>query len=150
MLAFATPAGAITGGQPDGNAHPYSALILVPGVTFCSGTLIDEDVVLTAGHCTDFWSDRTDDIDIREVRVTFDSQAAVDPETWLPTGGTWYRTNRWVTHPDYDGDEWPFTADYGLVLLEAARDRHIGRAARARRRRRPDRGLAGQTEVRFV
>jgi V8-like Glu-specific endopeptidase len=59
VLVFAAltvvPAGAITGGQPDGNDHPYGALILVPGQGFCSGTLIDEDVVLTAGHCTDFF-----------------------------------------------------------------------------------------------
>ena len=149
VLAFATPAGAITGGQPDGNAHPYSALILVPGVTFCSGTLIDEDVVLTAGHCTDFWSDTTDDIDIREVWVTFDSQAAVDPETWLPTGGTWYRTSRWVTHPDYDGDEWPFTADYGLVLLKRPVT-GITPAALPELGVVDDLiGLAGQTDVRF-
>jgi hypothetical protein len=51
-LTAVAPAGAITGGQPDGDRHPYGALLLVPGVTFCSGTLIDENVVLTAGHCT--------------------------------------------------------------------------------------------------
>ena len=53
---FITSASAITGGQLDGILHPYGALILVDGVTFCSGTLIDDDVVLTAGHCTADWS----------------------------------------------------------------------------------------------
>src|SRR5262245_16178970 len=54
--ATAPSALAITGGQPDGVGHPYGALLLVPGITFCSGTLIQSDVILTAGHCTDFWT----------------------------------------------------------------------------------------------
>src|SRR5262245_32406186 len=77
------PAGAITGGEPDGNGHPFGALLLVPGVTFCSGTLIDEDLVLTAGHCTDAWSDPANGI--TEVWVTFDSEASVDTDTWEVT-----------------------------------------------------------------
>jgi hypothetical protein len=108
------PAAAITGGQPDGDGHPYSGLILVPGYTFCSGTLIDEDVVLTAGHCTYFW----DIAGIEEVFVTFDSEASVDPATWEITGGTWYSATEWYTHPDYVDEAWPFTADYGVVILD--------------------------------
>ena len=116
LLSSVLPAAAITGGVPDGDGHPYSALLLVPGETFCSGTLIDEDVILTAGHCTDGW----DEGDYDEVWVTFDPVAAVDPETWLPIEGegTWYVADEWITHPDYVSDEWPFTADYGLVFLD--------------------------------
>ena len=120
-LTAVAPAGAITGGQPDGDRHPYGALLLVPGVTFCSGTLIDENVVLTAGHCTWFWSNTGDEVlVIDEVWVTFDSEAAVDPETWLPIEGegTWYIATEWYTHPDYVDEEWPFTADYGVVILD--------------------------------
>lgn len=108
-------AGAVVGGQPDGDAHPYAGLILVPGEGVCSGTLIDEDVVLTAGHCTDFF----DQEGFETVLVTFDSEAAVDPETWLPVEGegTWYEASGWVTHPDYVEADWPFTYDYGVVLL---------------------------------
>jgi len=118
LLAVATvsPARAITGGQPDGDGHPYAALILVPGEGFCSGTLIDEDVVLTAGHCTDFFEQAGFD----DVWVTFDSAAAVDPDTWLPIPGqgTWYVADTWYTHPLYVEADWPYTADYGVVVLE--------------------------------
>jgi hypothetical protein len=121
VIAFTAvvPAGAITGGQPDGDMHPYSALVLVPGISFCSGTLVDEDVVLTAGHCTDFFSNPGEEVGtIEEVWVSFDSEASVDRDTWEITGGTWYVSHAWVTHPDYDPDAWPFTADYGVVLLD--------------------------------
>jgi|MudIll2142460700_1097286.scaffolds.fasta_scaffold144263_2 hypothetical protein len=112
-LVAVYPAAAITGGQPDGNGHPYGALLLVPGYTICSGTLIAADVVLTAGHCTSFWTEDG----ISEVMVTFDSQAAVDVD-WEPVGGVWYVTHSWVTHPGYVDADWPFTADFGLVFLD--------------------------------
>jgi hypothetical protein len=119
-VVVATPAGAITGGQPDGDGHPYGALLLVPGYTFCSGTLIDHDVVLTAGHCTSFWSDPAEEI--TEVLVTFDAEAGVNPTTWAITGGTWYTAHAWATHPDYVDEDWPYTSDYGLVFLDEAVD----------------------------
>ena len=117
-LTAVVPAGAITGGQPDGDMHPYSGLVLVPETGFCSGTLIAPTVVLTAGHCTDFFSDP--EFGITQVYVTFDSQASVDLETWAITGGTWYTATAWHTHPDYVSDDWPFTADYGVVILDQA------------------------------
>jgi hypothetical protein len=106
---------AITGGQPDGTGHPYGALVLVPGQGFCSGTLIASDVVLTAGHCTTFFTEEN----VGEVWVTFDPEAAVDSDTWMPEStGTWYLAHDWATHPDYVEADWPFTADYGVVLLD--------------------------------
>ena len=118
ILVTVIPAFAITGGQEDGDGHPYSALLLVPGYTFCSGTLIDEDVVLTAGHCTSFWTEAS----IPKVWVTFDPYAEVDPETWEIIGGTWYLSHAWATHPDYVDADWPFTSDYGLAFLDEAVD----------------------------
>jgi hypothetical protein len=49
----ASPAAAITGGQPDGNAHPYVAFIGDPNPPrpFCSGVVIDSTTVVTGAHC---------------------------------------------------------------------------------------------------
>src|SRR5919106_3004285 len=49
----ASPAAAITGGQLDGNAHPYVAFIGDPNPPrpFCSGVVIDSTTVVTAAHC---------------------------------------------------------------------------------------------------
>lgn len=65
ILATAIPVGAITSGEPDEGEHPQVGQLLFfvpdaidsrfddPGGWFsCSGTLIDDQVVLTAGHCT--------------------------------------------------------------------------------------------------
>ena len=67
----ATPAYAIIGGQPDGNAHPYVGGIDVRPTGRripCTGTLISPTVFLTAGHCTRFF----DEAGLTEARVTFD------------------------------------------------------------------------------
>lgn len=65
LAQAATPAFAIVGGAPDEGEHPYVGQLLFyvptavdprfedPGGWFtCSGTLIDPDTVVTAGHCT--------------------------------------------------------------------------------------------------
>jgi hypothetical protein len=109
-MVAVVPVGAITGGQPDGDRHPYSGLVYapVPGTTggyVCSGTLIAENVVLTAGHCTYIFQL----LKLPEVRVTFNSAP--------PFTGSWYYASEVVTHPGYDDAAWPFTLDYGLLIL---------------------------------
>ena len=55
-LAMATPAAAITGGEPDAGEHPYVALMQaydennVP-IQVCTGALLSPKLFLTAGHC---------------------------------------------------------------------------------------------------
>jgi hypothetical protein len=64
-LAPHAPVSAIIGGEPDAGEHPYVGQLLFyvpdavdprfddPGGWFnCTGTLIDADTVVTAGHCT--------------------------------------------------------------------------------------------------
>ena len=56
MVAAIGPAGAITGGELDGNRHPNVAMIVFyqPDGRFrCSATLVSPTVLVTAAHCTD-------------------------------------------------------------------------------------------------
>lgn len=71
MIASTAPADAIIDGQPDGNGHPNVGAIdarptgrLVP----CTGTLISTTVLLTAGHCGQFFKDAG----LTTAKVTFD------------------------------------------------------------------------------
>jgi len=137
-LVTAGAAYAITNGEPDAGRHPYVALLIfgedtpegfIPGWR-CSGALIDENVVLTAGHCTD---------GADSARIWFD-EGPVAWGTWDPdtnptcTGETGYpctgdRAGTPVTNPDYDSAENPYGGgnglpafayrDVGVVLLDA-------------------------------
>ena len=72
-LFAAAPAGAIIGGERD-TLHSNVGLIrltTVDGRFRCSGTLISQTVVLTAGHCTEGPA--------TNVYVSFDTDLALDP-----------------------------------------------------------------------
>lgn len=93
------PAQAITFGQPDGNLHPNVGALLAdwdpesPGPDIvCSGTLIDSDVYLTAGHCTSF----LESVDIQQVWVTFAPE--YDEDDASPDG---ILSGSYVTHPEF-------------------------------------------------
>jgi Trypsin len=81
LALAAAPAGAITNGAPDGNAHPEVGALLAQQAysdgtwAECTGTLISPTVFLTAAHC---------DEGVSRVAVTFDStySAATGTRYW--------------------------------------------------------------------
>jgi secreted trypsin-like serine protease len=98
---MASPAGAITYGEPDAGEHPYVGFMIFytptePGWFSCSGTLLDSNTFLTAGHCT--------------YGIGTDGEVVLDAdEQVVTTGGT----DVWVTFDDTDVlDGWPARADY--------------------------------------
>src|SRR3954467_9991929 len=87
-----TSAGAIIGGQPDGNNHPYVGYA-DNGVFACSTTLLSPTVMLTAAHC---FSDSTSAYGVNSVtggsivRTTFDSDLTVPNASRVWHWGTYY------------------------------------------------------------
>ena len=80
-VVVASPASAITGGEPDGNRHPNVALIVfyaeADALRYrCTATLISPTVLITAAHCTEGVAGST--------LVTFDSVIAEAPPSPLP------------------------------------------------------------------
>ncbi|HEX5950359.1 MAG TPA: S1 family peptidase [Actinomycetota bacterium] len=100
LFLSATPASAVVGGTDD-TANRFAnvgVLQLRDGgewFDFCSGTLVGDDVVLTAAHCTDFFSADVgeDGLGPDDLRVSFDP----DPDA----SSTYYVADHIVVHPDW-------------------------------------------------
>jgi secreted trypsin-like serine protease len=117
LLIAAWPASAISYGEPDGNAHPFvgSMVLRIPdaGVfQVCSGTLITEDVFLTASHCTIFLDSFLEQNPGSELLVTFDPT--------ISEGSTFY-TGQWFTNPAYVTNRGAAdTGDVAVIVLNEA------------------------------
>jgi hypothetical protein len=102
----------------------------------CSGALIAEDVVLTAGHCT---------YGAEEARVWFDESVEGNPD--YPGGGRSAIEGTAYTNPKYGSDENPYGGgnglpafsyrDVGVVVL----DKNVQKKAVARYAQLPAAGL---------
>lgn len=118
------PVAAITFGEPDGAGHPNvgSMVVSVPELgpeyellQWCTGTLISEDVFLTASHCLDGFDELKTVFPSLTVRVTFDSTITV--------GGTFY-TGTLHVNPNYNrfqgqgGMSDP--GDIGVIVLDSS------------------------------
>jgi V8-like Glu-specific endopeptidase len=96
----AAPAGAVIDGTDD-TANQYQNVgalqLRIDGewFTFCSGTLVEQDVVLTAAHCTDFFTAAVGEEGLGpdDLRVTFDVVADED--------ATYYGAETVVVNPDW-------------------------------------------------
>jgi hypothetical protein len=155
VVASAVPAAAITQGTPDGEGHPMVGQLFfyvpddpdprftTPGAWYsCTGTLISESVVLTAGHCTygigldgastlpegsggtDVWITFEEYPNLDELlapSLSFEGDNALRYETWsaaLDGDDTWISGTA-TPHPQYDPASF-FMADVGIVELDQA------------------------------
>jgi secreted trypsin-like serine protease len=114
LILGTLPASAITWGEPDGNAHPsVGAIVLTRGAGLypvCSGTLIYDNIFLTAGHCTDTVQFYLENFIFDDVKVTFDQSIQSDPN--------FYDVTDIITHPDYDSRIKSNPHDVGILVLE--------------------------------
>jgi hypothetical protein len=119
LFVFIAPGLAITHGVPDGEDHPNvgSIVLRLPDgriLQWCSGTLIADDVFLTAAHCTEDLDSLVDNFDV-EVLVTFDPT--------ITSEGTFY-TGVWHTNPNYNGFQGPGgmsdPGDVAVIVLDVS------------------------------
>jgi hypothetical protein len=133
VAASAAPASAIKYGEPDAGEHPYVGLMIAytwddlnaDGITTddelfaswrCTGTQMDADTFLTAGHCT-YGADAVaiwygDDLeDVRSDRGFITFGDAIDQDSPLDADAWSYDA---ISHPEYD-DAAFFLHDVGVV-----------------------------------
>ena len=116
MFVSAVPAGAITDGELDGDAHPYVVLLImdVGGEPMwrCSGTLLSATVLLTAGHCTDNFPDAP----YTGMRVFTEADVQNGNNNYPYAGPNTVEAVSWATHPLYETAPF-FVHDVGVVIL---------------------------------
>jgi hypothetical protein len=140
---MATPAMAITTGQPDDGEHPYVGQLIFyvpdaidprftdPGGWFnCSGTLLTPTIVLTAGHCTfgvghdgtDVWFTVSEEADYEGLPPSSGFVPDGNDDRYDAWSAFFDGNPEWVSataypHPEYDDNAF-FVHDLGVVVLD--------------------------------
>jgi len=121
LLLLTVSAGAITWGEPDGDAHRYvgTLLFVQNGVSYysCTGTLLSPTVMLTAGHCVEEYGNTNDVTYVRFAEDALEGRGDyASTQQWLRK--EWIQAKRVIPHPQFDDfAEFPLTYDVGLVIL---------------------------------
>jgi secreted trypsin-like serine protease len=135
----------ITSGTPDAGEHPYVGFLLsydptVPEWFSCTGTLLNETALLTAGHCAfnvgtngaitpggsggnDMWVSFASKIDFTGFpqRAAYPDEASLYAarSAWLNANPAFIRGTS-VPHPAYNNfADFPASHDVGMVTLDA-------------------------------
>lgn len=115
ILAIAVfPVGAVTDGEPDGDAHPHVVLIIMdidgsPAYR-CSGTMIAPTFVLTAGHCAG------EPGEFSGMRIFTESDVQNGDNNYPFPGNNTIEAVNWAAHPDYPYASFIFN-DVGMIEL---------------------------------
>jgi hypothetical protein len=148
LIAIAAPSSAITYGVPDDGEHPYVGFTIyyVPADDAwysCTGTLLDSDTFLTAGHCAYGIGTEGEEVPDgsggRDAWVTFDPVKALEgwplrseigtiyPDVealntarraWLDDSANGYVGATAYPHPDYATSSFPANFDVGVMELD--------------------------------
>ena len=132
LAMVVSPAYAITGDFVEDNEHPYVGLVVFYDangefIWRCTGTLISNWTLLTAGHCADTVGGAvTARVYFQhDAGVNYDPATELDPITGYPeycaegTEGTLCFTSHTILNYDYPGSlRLPNTHDVGLVILD--------------------------------
>ena len=114
LLTMADTASAIRWGEPDNGEHPYVGIMVAlddagQPMFRCSGTLVDADTFLTAGHCT-YGVDRAE--------VWFYEDMSAAGAYGYPFVGQ--ASGEAIAHPEYDDNAF-FLYDVGVVEIDTVR-----------------------------